>query len=235
MKSRMAAYLAVFLLTFISCRTTLNYPAAAPSSFNDPPGSIINGYFVSEKNGQNDIIIQHASLRSFNIPSFTDATNELATWSGKIIVGEKESSVKIGAHLSRFKSNKYAQSYRGDEKPWAMYIRIQEMPEFFKAERFKLSNGQEVLFKENSKEFSRFTVNGVVFFATVEDGKEYRKLSVMQGGEAKLSIVNSSGVPYADFDMDSYRIYRTDNFITAEQLQLIIAVFSIIQHLVVLL
>jgi hypothetical protein len=49
MKSKIAVYSVVFILTFISCRTTLNYPATAPNSSNDSSGSIITGYFVSEK------------------------------------------------------------------------------------------------------------------------------------------------------------------------------------------
>jgi hypothetical protein len=235
MKNRIAVYLAVVALTFVSCRTTLNYPAIAPNSPNNFSGSIINGYFVSEKNSPNDIIIQQISFRGFNIPSLTDATNEINAWSGKIIVGDKENAIKIRIHLSRFKTNEHTLGYVGPEKPWAMYVTPKELPEDIKIKRFKLSNGQEILFKENSREFSRFSVNGVVFSAAVGEGKEYSKLSVLQSGEAQLYIINSAGVVYADFDMDSYRIYRADDSIALEQLQLIVAVFSIIQHLVVVL
>jgi hypothetical protein len=235
MKSRRAAYSIAFALTFVSCITTLNYPAIAPYSPNDSSGSIISGYFVSGKSNPNDIIIQQISFRGFNIPSLTDATNEINAWSGKIIVGGKENAVKIRIHLSRFKTSEHTLGYIGPEKPWAMYITPKELPEDIKIKRFELSNGQEILFKENSREFSRFSVNGAVFSAAVGEGKEYSKLSVMQSGEAKLYIINSAGVVYADFDMDSYRIYRADDSIALEQLQLIVAVFSIIQHLVVVL
>jgi hypothetical protein len=233
-RSKMAAYSAVFILTFISCKT-LNYPSTAPDSSCDSSSGIINGYFVSDKNGQNDIIIQQVSFRGFNVPSFTDYTNEFTTWTGKIITGGKENAVKLVVELFRPKSSEHTLGYRGEEKPDSMYIWIKKTPEFFKTERLKLSNGQEVLFKENNKTLAQFSVNGAVFSVAVEDGFEYRKLSVMQSGKEKLYIINSSGVIYADFDMDSYRIYRMDDSIATEQLQFIIAVFSIIQHLAILL
>lgn len=235
MKNKIAAYTAVLMLLFISCRTTLQYPAIVPNSLDDYSSSIITGYFVSEKNGKNDIIIQQVSFSAFNVPSFTDMTNEITTWSGKIIIGDKENTVKIQVWLGRFKSNENALSYAGKKEPWAMNIKIKEMPEVFKIKEFKLSNGQRELFKENNKEISQFTVNGVVFSVSVDNGNEYRKLSVMQRGDSKLYIMNNSSVPYADLDMVSYRIYRSDNSITVEQLQSILAVFSIIQHLVVVL
>ncbi|MDR1302733.1 MAG: hypothetical protein LBK43_09740 [Treponema sp.] len=165
------------------------------------------------------------------MPSFSDSTNEFTLWVGNIIIGDKEHAVKMVVELFRLKSSEHTLGYRGKEKPDSMYIWIRKTPEFFKAKRLKLSNAQEVLFKENSKAFSQFRVNGAVFSAAVDDGKEYSKLSVMQSGKAKLYIINDSGVLYADFDMHAYRIYRADDFIIVEQLQVITAVYSIIQHL----
>ncbi|GHU92190.1 hypothetical protein FACS189479_00330 [Spirochaetia bacterium] len=225
MKRRfLVVYIMAFIVGLSSCRTTLNYPNVSLDSNDKNNNVILSGYFVSERNGQNDIVIQgNLSYSDWGTIVSTSSVIERYKWSGKIIIGNKEQSLAINVIANRFtnENNIYQMNP----------ISIKKLPKEFKIKNFGIAREMSI-FKSNYKILTEFSINNNVFLISFNE-MVYNQLTRIKNKKEKIYITNDSGKIFADFDMASYKIYEIDSTFTLEQLQIAVAVFSIIQHMAI--
>jgi hypothetical protein len=212
------------IVGFSSCRTTLNYPNVPLDSYTKNNNAILSGYFVSERNRPNDIIIQgNLSYSNWGTIVPTSTEIERYKWSGNIIIGNKEQPLEINVITNRFTNENSIYQMNP--------IIIRKLPKGFKIKNFGITREMSI-FKSNYKILTEFSINNNVFSISFNE-TVYNQLTRIIKKKELLSITNDTGKIFADFDMTAYRIYKIDSTFTVEQLQTIIAVFSIIQHIAI--
>jgi hypothetical protein len=225
MKRRfLTIYIIALIVGFSSCRTTLNYPNVSPNYYIENNDVILSGYFVSERNGPNDIVIQgNLSYSNWGTIVPTSSEIERYKWSGKITIGKREQPLDINVIANRFtnENNVYQMNP----------IIIKKLPQEFKIKNFGIIREMSI-FKSNYKILTEFSINNNVLSISFNK-TVYNQLIKIRDKKEVLYITNDTGKVFADFDMASYRIYETDSAFTVEQLQIVIAVFSIIQHIAI--
>jgi hypothetical protein len=190
------------------------------------PESVVSGYFVSkEKQHKNDIIVSGVLVHSA-WTSFVPVIGLRYKWEGILSFSGGEQSIKVVTWLVN--SNK---PYRALNP-----VSLIGLPDSFNCKNFHvLSSRPQFSSIETHKRIAEFALNGKRLY--VEFSPKYRFQSMdnhfvmLQDKKQIIKIVDESGKLYADFDMNSYRIYEQPPETSIGQLQMALAIFSVVQHI----
>jgi hypothetical protein len=212
---------------FVSCRSMLNYADSSPANRANSPGAVISGYFVSkEKQHENDIVISGALVHSA-WTSFVPVVGLRYKWEGVLsFSGKEQPLVMVIWHTNPNTPNQSLNP-----------VSIRGLPGSFDCRDFPVLSGRPQFFRiETYKRIAEFALNGKKL--SVEFLPKYRfqgmdnHFVMLQDKKQIIQIVDEGGKVYADFDMNSYRIYEQAAEASIEQeLQMALAVFSIVQHI----
>lgn len=226
MKIKPALPALALCVLFVSCRSMLNYADSSPVNIVNAPGVVVSGYFVSkEKQHENDIVISGALVYSA-WTSFVPFVGFRYVWKGTLSFSGREQALELVTWLVNSDTPSRSLNPVSPRKlPASFYCKdfpvLSERPQFSRI--------------ETHKRIAEFGLNGKKFY--VEFLPKYRfqgmdnHFVMLQDKNQTMQITDESGKPYADFDMNSYRIYEQPPETSIEQLQMALAVFSVVQHI----
>jgi hypothetical protein len=226
MKQKLLILTAAFVLCVfsVSCRSTLKYSESSSVVVNSP-NAIIAGNFVSEKKlNEGDIVIS-GNLQQSPGSSFLIIAGPRYQWKGILASSTAVQPLSVIAWVNADESLK-----------GLSLVSIKEFPDSFKCKDFNIMSSRPSFSKpETHNRLAEFTLNDKMF--RVELYPQYRfqnmddHVQLLNSKRQTVQIVDESGKVYADFDMNSYRIYEQPPDASVEQLQMAIAAFSVVQHI----
>lgn len=228
MKKKLLLLINMLILCFLfaSCRSTLNYMKASPVNVVSASKAIISGYFVSkEKQNENDIVISGALIYSA-WSSFVPFIGLRYRWEGTFLFSGRKQPFELVAWLVDYNTSKRAFNPVSPRK----------LPDSFHCKDFHvLSSRPQFSSIEKHKMIAEFVLNEKNFYVEFLPKYKFQGMDnhflMLQDKNQIMQIVDESGRLYADFDMNSYRIYEQPAETSIEQLQMAISVFSVVQHL----
>lgn len=211
---------------FLSCRSMLNYADSSPEGAVNAQEAIISGYFVAEEaRHKGDIAISGALTHSV-WSSFVPFVGLRYKWEGTLSFSGREQPLVIVTWLTA--PNKPNRSLTP--------VSIRGLPDSFACRDFHVLAERPTFSKiETYKRITEFMLNGKKFY--VEFSPKYRfqgmdnHFAMLQDKVQIMQILDGNGSPYADFDMNSYRIHELPPDVSIEQFQMALAVFSVVQHI----
>jgi len=225
----MAFVLCVFS---VSCRSMLKYEDNSSNIFNSSD-AIISGYIVSETkrskttHNESDIVISGRLTQSF-WSSFTYiiGTGLHCKWKGRLLFSGVEQPLLVVIW-----TNPPDKRFKG-----LSYVSIRGLPDSFNCKDFDvLSNRPPFSKPETYNRLAEFTLNGKIFRLEFFPQRRFQNIEdhygMLQDKKQKIHIVDENKKIYADFDMNSYRIYEQPPTVSIEELQMVIAAFSVVQHI----
>jgi hypothetical protein len=188
--------------------------------------SILSGYFVGEEKCYEGDIVISGSLVHSAWSSFIPFVGRRYAWEGTLSFSGREQPLVIVTWFTD--PNKPNQSLNP--------VSIRGLPDSFVCRDFDVSSSRATFSKiETYKRIAEFALDGKKFY--VEFYPKYRfqamdnHFALLQDKSQTMQILDESGKPYADFDMNSYRIYEQAPDVAIEQLQMALGVFSVVQHI----
>jgi len=221
---RLAAFM--FCIFSISCRSLLKYDNSSSAIVNSPD-AIIAGYFVSEeKHNEGDIVISGHLNQSF-WSSFLLIAGPRYEWKGILIFSGEVQPLSVIAWVNAGNSL----NLKG-----LSVVSIRKLPASFYCKDFDIMSERRAFSKqETHNRLAEFTLNGKIFRVELLPQHRFQNmdnhLELLHSKRQIIQIVDESGKIYADFDMNSYRIYEQPPYSSIEDLQMVIAAFSVVQHI----
>jgi len=226
MKQKLLILPAAFVLCVfsVSCISMLKYEDSSSAVVNSP-NAIIAGNFVSEKKlNEGDIVISgnlHHSVWS----SFLIIAGPRYQWKGILASSTGVQPLSVIAWVNADSSLK-----------GLSLVSIKELPASFKCKDFNVMSSRPSFSKpETYNRLAEFTLNGKMFRVELYPQHRFQNMDdhvqLLNSKRQTIQIVDESGKIYADFDMNSYRIYEQPSDVSVEQLQTAIAAFSVVQHI----
>jgi hypothetical protein len=226
MKQKLLILLAAFVLCVlsVSCSSMLKYEKSSYAAVNSP-NAIITGNFVSEKKlNEGDIVIS-GHLTKIVGSSLLIIAGPCYQWKGILAYSGAVQPLSVITWENADNSLK-----------GLSLVSINELPASFKCKDFNVMSSRPAFSKpETYNRLAEFTLNEKMF--RVEFIPQYRfqnmddHVQLLNSKKQTVQIVDESGKIYADFDMNSYRIYEQPPDASVEQLQMAIAAFSVVQHI----
>jgi len=217
--------LVVLCLFSSSCRSMLNYSDNS-SAVDNYPDAIIAGHFVNEKKHNEGDIVISGHLTHSVWSSFLLITGLRYQWKGTLFFSSVEQPLSVVTWLVDYDNPSRCLSP----------VSIRGLPASFNCKDFNVLSYAPSFSKwETRNRLTEFTLNSKIF--RVEFYPQYRfqnmenHFELFQSKKQKIQIVDESGKIYADFDMNSYRIYEQPPSVSIEQLQMAISAFSVVQHI----
>lgn len=229
MKQKLPIKLTAFVvLCFFSssCSSTLNYKDNS-SAVPNYPNAIIAGYFVKEKkHNEGDIAISgNLSKRALSI--LTSVIKSLRyQWEGTLLFSGEEQPLLITMWFANYDTSSRNLNH----------VSISGLPTSFNCKDFNVNSSRPTFSKpETTNRLAEFTLNNKMFRVELYPQYRFQNMEnhfvLLQSKKQKVQIIDESGKVYADFDMNSYRIYELPPSSSIEQLQMAIAAFSVVQHI----
>jgi hypothetical protein len=204
----------------------LNYADSSPANALNVPEAVVSGYFVSkEKQHKNDIVIYGALVHSA-WSSFVPIVGLRYKWEGILSFSGREQPLTVVTWLVN--SNKPSRALNP--------VSPRGLPDSFECKDFSvLSSRPQFSRIETYKRIAEFKLDGKKLYVEFSPKYQFQGMDnhfeTLQNKEQVIQIVDEDGKPYADFDMNSYRIYEQPPETSIEQLQMAVAVFSVVQHI----
>jgi hypothetical protein len=228
MTQKLLLYIQVLMLCslFTSCRGILNYAKSSPVAAANVPQAILSGYFVSEtKYHEGDVLISGYLIHSA-WSAFTPFVSLRYKWEGTLSFSGMAQPLEIVTWLTN----------HGNPNRSLNPVSIRGLPVSFVCNDFPvLSSRPTFSMIETYKRITEFELNEKKLY--VEFSPKYRFQSMdnhfemLRDKNQIMQIADENGKIYADFDMNSYRIYEQLPDTSIEQLQMTVAVFSAVQHI----
>jgi hypothetical protein len=204
----------------------LKYAKSSPANAVNAPGTVVSGYFVSkEKQHENDILIS-GSLVYSAWSSYLPFVGLRYVWKGTLSFSGREQPLELVTWLVN------SNTPRRSLNP----VSPRGLPDSFYCKDFPVLSERPSFSKiETNKRIAEFELNGKKFY--VEFLPRYRfqgmdnHFVMLQNKTQTMQIIDESGKPYADFDMNSYRIYEQPPETSIEEIQMTLSVFSVVQHI----
>jgi hypothetical protein len=210
---------------FISCRSMLNYTKSSSSVAVNDPKAVLSGYFISEKSYHEGDVLISGFLAHSAWSSLMPFASDRYTWKGTLSFSGMTQSLEIVTWLTN--SDKPNRSLNP--------VSIRGLPVSFICNDFPVLSSRPSFSRiETYKRITEFDLNGNKLY--VEFSPKYRfqgdnHFQMLQDKRQIVQIVDENGNIYADFDTNSYRIYEQPPDTPIEQLQMAVAVFSLVQHI----
>jgi hypothetical protein len=204
----------------------LNYSNSPPENAVNAPEAVLSGYFVSEeKLHEGDIVVSGALVHSA-WSSFVPFVGLRYKWEGSLLFSGREQPLVIVAWLTD--PHKPNQSINP--------VSIRGLPDSFVCRDFTVLSSRPSFSKiETYKRIAEFSINKKKFYVEFFPKYQFQAMDnhfiTLRDKKQIVQIIDENGKIYADFDMNSYRIYDHPPETSIEQLQLALAVFSVVQHI----
>jgi hypothetical protein len=225
---------------FLSCRSVLNYadapppapPAAGNRDLNETEASaeaeepVVAGYFAAkERRHEGDIVISGYLVHSV-WSSFSPFTGDRYTWKGTASFSGREQPLVVVTWLTN------PGTLHRNLNP----VSVRGLPAAFECRDFPVLSSRPSFSRiETYPRIAEFALAGKKL--VVEFVPQYRfqsmdnHFALIQNKKQTMRLVDENGKVYADFDMKSYRIYALPPAVSTDQLQMALAVFSVVQHI----
>jgi len=214
----------VLCVLFVSCRSMLKYEDSS-SAIDNSRNAFIAGYFVSEKKlNEGDIVISGHLAQSF-WSSFLLVAGPRYQWKGILIFSGEVQPLSVIAWVN---PDKYLKGLS--------LVSIRKLPASFYCKDFDIMSERRAFSKpETHNRLAEFNLNGKIFRLELLPQHRFQNmdnhLELLHSKKQIIQIVDESGKVYADFDMNSYRIYEQPPDVSIKELQMAIAAFSVVQHI----
>jgi hypothetical protein len=212
----------------VSCRSMLNYADRSPANAinTSAPGAVVSGYFVSkEKRHENDIVISGAFVHSA-WTSFVPIIGLRYVWKGTLSFSGREQPFELVTWLTGSNSSGHSLNP----------VSLRGLPDSFYCKDFFVSSSRPTFSRpETYQRITEFELHGQKCYAEFLPKFRFQSMDdhfeKLRDKKQVIQIVDETGKRYADFDMNAYRIYEQPPETSIEELQMTLAVFSVVQHI----
>jgi hypothetical protein len=204
----------------------LDYAESSPADALNAPEAVVSGYFVGkEKQREGDIVISGYLAKTF-WSSFLPFSSLRYKWEGTLSFSGQGQALTVVTWLTDFDTPQRSLNP----------VSIRGLPVSFTCDDFQVLGGMPSFSKiEAYKRMAEFSLNGEKLYVEFVPKKRNQIIDnhfeMLQDKKQMMQIIDEGGKIYADFDMKFYRIYELPPGASIEQLQMTLAVFSVVQHI----
>lgn len=223
---RLAA--AAFGVLCVSCRSTLAYMDHPPADAAVSPDAAVSGYFVSKDTlHENDIVVS-GTITQDAWSSFVPFPGLHYTWKGELSLAGREQPLSITTWFTSASQDRDREITMGA-------VSIKGLPASFACKMFPVYSSRPSFTPvEKYNTITEFMLNGEKFFVGFPRKWIFlldNHILALLDKKQIVQITGGGGRSYADFDTNSYRIYECPSGVPIEQFQMIVAAFSVVQHI----